>query len=275
MRAIVENEDAHILIDQEGGRVQRLTEPNWPKYPPGRTFGKEYEFNPEQAKSSCAQNYAAIARDLKTLGIDVNCVPVLDVPVLGSHDVIGDRAFSTDPVVVAQLGQIAAEALLAEGVIPIMKHIPGHGRATVDSHLELPRVTETLAKLEHDIKPFQMCSHLPWAMTAHVLYTAIDEKNPATLSKKVIQDCIRGQIGFHGVLLSDDLGMKALKGNFGELAVKSIDAGCDLTLHCSGDMKEMQEIADKLKTPLGEKSLVRLDKANQKARINFAARKVG
>ncbi|MFC0283248.1 beta-N-acetylhexosaminidase [Camelimonas abortus] len=233
---------APVLVDQEGGRVQRLAPPLWPAYPPGRAYG--------QVPSRSGQREAAwlgarlIAHDLREAGIDVNCLPVLDVPAPGAHDVIGDRAYGETPETVSRLGRAAAEGLLAGGVAPVIKHIPGHGRAGVDSHLALPVVGASLAELEAcDFAPFRALADMPMAMTAHVVYTAVDPEQPATTSARVIGEIVRGSIGFDGLLMSDDLSMQALQGDLGSRARRAFAAGCDVALHCNGDMAEMQAIA--------------------------------
>ncbi len=233
-----------ILIDQEGGRVQRLKPPNWRDYPTAAALGALAKQDRALACEAVRLNAELIATELVDLGITVDCAPVLDVPAPGSHDIIGDRAFGDDPDTVAALGLAAAEGFLSRGVLPVIKHIPGHGRAAADSHHDLPVVETAAAELEKmDFPPFQALGHMPWAMTAHVVYTALDKDNPATTSEKVIRDTIRGSLGFDGVLVSDDIGMKALSGSFAERAAAALAAGCDLVLHCSGDMTEMEDAA--------------------------------
>jgi beta-N-acetylhexosaminidase len=242
LRACVDRDDAPVLIDQEGGRVQRLGPPHWPKYPTGRAYGQAAANDPLLRRELTRLGARLIAHDLHALGINVDCVPVLDVPQPGAHDIIGDRAYGEDAETIATLGRAAAEGLLAGGVLPVIKHIPGHGRALADSHLELPVVDAKLDILEAvDFRPFRACSDMPAAMTAHVVYTAIDKKRPATLSKKAIK-LIRRDIGFDGLLMSDDLSMKALGGTFEERAIGSLAAGCDVVLHCNGDMAEMKGV---------------------------------
>ncbi|MDA8637601.1 beta-N-acetylhexosaminidase [Rhodospirillales bacterium] len=244
LRASVGRKDAPVLIDQEGGRVQRLGPPHWPAYPPQHQFAELAETHEGRAKSACEANARLIAHDLMTVGIDVDCLPLLDVPVAGAHDVIGDRAFGTNPEVVAMLGKAVIRGLMKGGVTPIIKHIPGHGRAGVDSHKELPVVSATMDELRTtDFAPFAALNDAPWAMTAHVIYSAIDLYAPATLSKAVINDVIRGEMGFNGLLISDDVSMHALSGEMGERAGKSLAAGCDVVLHCNGDMTEMQALS--------------------------------
>ena len=236
--------EAEVLIDQEGGRVQRLTPPGWRGFPPGRRYGELYEADAEQGLHAARLGAQLIAAELRHLGITVDCLPVLDVPVPGAHDVIGDRAYADTPGPIAALGLAAAEGLLAGGVLPVIKHIPGHGRAGVDSHKSLPVVDTSADELARiDFAPFHALRHMPLAMTAHVVYTALDADRPATTSASVIAKVIRGQIGFDGVLMSDDLSMEALKGTLGERARQSLEAGCDLVLHCNGKMGEMEEVA--------------------------------
>jgi beta-N-acetylhexosaminidase len=244
LRQTVGRADAPILVDQEGGRVQRLGPPHWRKYPAGRAFGAARINDPLQLRETVRLSALLMAHDLRALGITVDCLPVLDVPVAGAHDVIGDRAYAEDPNSVAVLGRAAAEGLLAGGVLPVMKHIPGHGRVGVDSHHSLPVVTTGRRALHRDFLPFRVNADLPMAMTAHVVYTAIDADQPATTSRKVIRGVIRRSIGFDGLLMSDDLSMKALSGNFRERAEAAIGAGCDVALHCNGDLAEMRSVAE-------------------------------
>jgi beta-N-acetylhexosaminidase len=239
-----------ILVDQEGGRVQRLGPPHWRAYPPAARFDIAQR-SLEDAQSLVFQTARIMAADLHRAGVTVDCLPVLDVPAAGSHDIIGDRAYGRIPHRVARLGRAAAEGLLAGGVLPVMKHIPGHGRAGVDSHHELPRVAAPLELLQQtDFQPFIENADLPAAMTAHVVYEAIDPDRPATVSARVIQDHIRGTIGFSGLLLSDDLSMQALRGGLRERAAAAFAAGIDLALHCNGDLAEARGVAEA--TPLLE-----------------------
>ncbi|MBL4790169.1 MAG: beta-N-acetylhexosaminidase [Kordiimonadaceae bacterium] len=241
-----------ILIDQEGGRVQRLTEPHWRKYPPMAAFGEMALKDPTLAASALRLNCKLIADDLRKVGINVNCAPLIDVPQPNGDDVIGDRAFAPDPGLVSALGRIASDAFQEAGVLPVIKHLPGHGRATADSHHELPVVEASLEELESkDFIPFQALKDAPFGMTAHILYSAIDPVNPATLSKLVIARAIRMKIGFKGLLMTDDMSMKALDGELGDLAVRSLEAGCDIILHCNGIMREMKQIAAPLKMDTG------------------------
>ena len=244
LRDTVGRADAPVLIDQEGGRVQRLGPPNWGRYPPGRAYGDLAGHDPLLRREITRLGARLMAHDLKALGINVDCAPVLDVPDPAGHEIIGDRAYGRTPDEVALLGRAAAEGLIAGGVLPVIKHIPGHGRAMADSHLELPVVDASLEDLEaRDFAPFRVLSDMPIAMTAHVIFAAIDRKRPATASKKVIRRIVRGAIGFDGLVMSDDLSMKALSGGFTERAEAARAAGCDVVLHCNGDMAEMKAVA--------------------------------
>jgi beta-N-acetylhexosaminidase len=262
LRAAVGRPDAPVLIDQEGGRVQRLKPPHWRAAPPGRRFGELFARDAKLAEEGAVINAQLIAAELTDLGIDVDCLPLLDVPVPGAHDIIGDRAFGETPDVIIALGRATCRALRAGGVMPIVKHIPGHGRARSDSHLELPVVDASLEDLRAtDFAPFKaLANEAAWAMTAHVVYSAIDASAPATLSAKVIAEVIRGEIGFDGPLISDDLSMKALSGDFESRTRGALAAGCDLVLHCNGDMAEMLAVA-KACTPLTDAAAARLARA--------------
>lgn len=237
--------DAPVLIDQEGGRVQRLRPPHWPAYPPHAVYGRLYTQDPDSAREAARLGARLIAHDLSRLGINVDCLPCLDVAYPETADVIGDRALAADPDIVAELGRCIADGLADEGVRPVIKHIPGHGRSRVDSHLELPRVESDRATLSaSDFVPFKALADLPMAMTAHILYTDLDPARPATQSRRVIDDVIRKEIGFAGCLMSDDLSMSALDGEMSERAANSFAAGCDIVLHCNGDMTEMRAVAN-------------------------------
>ncbi|BCH33090.1 beta-N-acetylhexosaminidase [Mesorhizobium sp. L-8-10] len=261
LRDSIGRPEAPVFIDQEGGRVQRLRPPIAPNYPAGAALGALYRQDREAGLRSTWLLARLHAFDLQRLGITVDCLPVLDVPIEGASDVIGTRAYGKDPETVADLGRAAAKGLMAGGVLPVMKHVPGHGRAFSDSHLALPVVDTPLAELRtHDFAPFKALSHLPAAMTAHVVYTAVDPDRPATTSAKVIQDVVRGEIGFDGLLISDDTSMKALSGDFPEKAAAILAAGCDLVLHCNGVMEEMTGIASRT-TALAGKSLERARRA--------------
>lgn len=242
-RTVVGRADAPVLIDQEGGRVRRLRPPQWYDAPPSAMFGLLAGRSPERAIEAARLNARLIAADLADLGIDVDCAPVLDVPAPGSHDIVGDRAYSADPDWVIALGRATHEGLLDGGIMPIIKHIPGHGRAFADSHLELPVVSASLEDLRaFDFRPFRALADAPWAMTAHIVYQVVDRHRPATWSRAVIDSVIRGEIGFDGVLVSDDVSMKALTGGFEERTRAALDAGCDVVLHCNGDMAEMSAV---------------------------------
>lgn len=244
LRGVVGREDAPVLIDQEGGRVARLTPPHWPARPPAARFGDLAARDPRAAERAVRLNGRLLAADLSPLGITVDCAPLLDLRWPEGHDIIGDRAFGDDPARVAELGRAFCEGLLAGGVLPIVKHIPGHGRALCDSHLALPVVEASREELEAtDFAAFRLLKDAPWAMTAHVVYSAIDSAAPATTSAKVISEIIRGTIGFQGVLVSDDLSMSALEGDLGARAAAALSAGCDLNLHCNGTPAEMEAVA--------------------------------
>ena len=286
LRRTVDHDQAPVLIDQEGGRVQRLGPPKWPKYPAGSAYGEALKEDPQLRREMTRLGARLMAHDLRKLGINVDCVPVLDVPQPGVHDVIGDRAYASDPDTVASLGRAAAEGLLAGGVLPVMKHMPGHGRTTVDSHLALPVADTPLKTLKaFDFKPFRVCSDLPMGMTAHMVFKAVDPKHPATQSPKVIA-LIREEIGFEGLLMTDDISMKALGGTFDARSRAAIKAGCDVVLHCNGDLDEMKGVvkgSGRLKGAARERAraaLARLarepepfDEAQARARFNqvFAA----
>ncbi len=244
LRDTIQREDAPILIDQEGGRVARLKPPHWRQPPPAEIFGRMYAKNAQAGVQAARLNAAVIGAELLDLGLTVDCLPLIDLRFDGAHDIIGDRAFSDDPDVVATLGRAAAEGLIDAGVLPVIKHIPGHGRAVVDTHEALPTVDTPLDVLrETDFQPFAALSDMPIAMTAHIVYQAIDPLFPATTSPTLIEDIIRGEMGFDGLLLSDDLSMKALQGGLEDRARDAVGAGCDIALHCNGDMAEMRAVA--------------------------------
>ncbi len=243
-RDAVGRADAPVLIDQEGGRVARLKPPQWRAAPPAARFGELAGRDLEKGLAAARLNARLLALELADLGINVDCAPVLDVPIPGSHDVIGDRAYSHDPAMVARLGRASCDGFLEGGVIPVLKHMPGHGRAMVDSHKGLPLVDTPRAELEAtDFVPFRALADAPWAMSAHVLYSAVDAEAPATTSRRVIEEVIRGTIGFQGVLLSDDIGMEALSGGPADRARALLAAGCDTVLHCVGKLDEMKSVA--------------------------------
>jgi beta-N-acetylhexosaminidase len=244
MRSCVARAEAPVLIDQEGGRVARLKPPHWRKAPPGRVLGELYARDREAGLEAARLNSRLLALDVASVGCDVDCLPVLDIALPGAHSVIGDRAYAEQPEAVAAIGRAAAEGLMAEGVMPVIKHIPGHGRAMVDSHHAAPTVTEPRDTLERtDFLPFKLLSDLPWAMTAHVVYQAVDPDAVLTVSARGVKEVVRGHIGFDGLLLSDDLSMEALGGRLGERAAKVLAAGCDIALHCNGERPEMVEVA--------------------------------
>ncbi len=260
LRETVERPDAPVLIDQEGGRVQRLGPPHWRRYPPGRAYG-EVSDDPWVRREMARLGARLMAHDLAMLGINADCLPVLDVPAPDGHEVIGDRAYGDTPDEVAMLGRAAAEGLIAGGVLPVIKHIPGHGRARADSHLDLPVVEASLGELDaRDFAPFRGLSDMPMAMTAHVVYSAIDKCAPATTSRRAVRRIIRGSIGFNGLLMSDDLSMKALQGDYAERANASLAAGCDVVLHCNGDMAQMKAVLAGTK-PLAGRAKARADAA--------------
>ena len=235
---------APALIDQEGGRVQRLGPPDWPSYPPGAAYGVLYERDNAAGLAAARLGARLIAADLTALGIDVDCLPIADVPVAGADAVIGDRAYGTDPAKVSAIAGAIAQGLAAGGVLPVLKHIPGHGRATADSHAKLPVVNTDRATLDAtDFAAFRPLAGLPLAMTAHVVFTAIDPIAPATISATIVRDVIRDSIGFKGLLMSDDISMGALSGSIGERTRAAVGAGCDVVLHCNGEMAEMVEVA--------------------------------
>ena len=266
LRACVGEPDAPVLIDQEGGRVQRLGPPNWPVYPPGAVFGRLFDIDPEFGLKSARLSARLIADDLFSLGITVDCLPLADVPVAGADAVIGDRAYGTDPVKVARIARAVTDGLEEGGVLPVLKHIPGHGRATADTHFRLPVVDTDEGELNRtDFAAFRPLADLPMAMTAHVVFSALDPLRPATTSATMIEQVIRGAIGFKGLLMSDDVSMNALAGSIAERAEAIFAAGCDLVLHCNGTLAEMAEVARE--TP------VLSGKAKQRAASALAARK--
>lgn len=244
LRSSVGRPDTPILIDQEGGRVQRLRSPHWFEAKPFGFFGSLYNSDPDVAREALTLTTRLIAADLVSLGVTVDCTPCLDLSLPETAAAIGDRAFASEPAVVAKLGALVAEEMIRAGILPVIKHMPGHGRGTVDSHHELPLVTASRKVLgETDFAPFRALAHLPWGMTSHIVFDQIDPVFPATQSAKVIEDTIRGDIGFDGLLLTDDLNMNALSGTLADRAARALDAGVDIVLHCSGKMPEMQKIA--------------------------------
>jgi len=244
---------APVLIDQEGGRVQRLGPPHWPVYPPGAAYGAIYDRDREAGLAAARLGARLIAADLWGLGIDVDCLPLADVPAAGADRVIGDRAYGNEPGKVAAIAASIAEGLAEGGVLPVLKHIPGHGRATADSHLKLPVVSADRSVLEgSDFAAFRPLAGLPLGMTAHVVFTAIDPVAPATVSATIVHDVIRGLIGFRGLLMTDDISMGALSGSVGERSRAALAAGCDIVLHCNGEMAEMEDVAAAAPSLAGE-----------------------
>jgi beta-N-acetylhexosaminidase len=261
LRNAVGNPDAPVLIDQEGGRVQRLGPPNWPVYPPGALFGTLYDIDPALGLSAARLSARLIAADLIELGVTVDCLPLADLPVAGADAVIGNRAYGTEPAKVAAIARAVTEGLEQGGVLPVLKHIPGHGRATADTHFRLPEVDTSKTELENtDFAAFRPLADLPMAMTAHVVFSALDPAHPATTSATIIQQVIRGVIGFQGLLMSDDVSMNALAGSIAERTRAIVTAGCDMVLHCNGKLDEMREVARE--TPeLSGKALARAQAA--------------
>lgn len=243
LRALSGRPGLPILIDQEGGRVARMQPPEWPAFPRAEAFAALYQLAPSSAIEAARVNARAIALTLRAAGINVNCLPLLDVRQPGASDIIGDRALGAEPMQVAALGRAVLDGMASAGVAGVVKHLPGHGRALVDSHKELPVVTASDEELAIDLEPFERLRWAPMGMVAHVVYTAWDPDLPASLSPTIIGSVIRERIGFDGLLLTDDLGMDALSGDFGMRAERAVAAGCDIALHCSGDMAEMQSIA--------------------------------
>src|SRR6202162_3831947 len=266
LRESVDAPEAPVLIDQEGGRVQRLGPPHWPVYPPVLLFGALYDLNPALGLSAARLGARLIAADLGDLGISVDCLPLADVPVAGADAVIGNRAYGTEPEKVAAIARAVTHGLQQGGILPVLKHIPGHGRATADSHFGLPKVDTSKRELERtDFAAFQPLADLPMAMTAHVVFSALDPAHPATTSATIIEQVIRGVIGFQGLLMSDDVSMNALAGSIPERTRAIFTAGCDLVLHCNGKLDEMREVAAETPELSGE--------ALQRARRALAARK--
>jgi beta-N-acetylhexosaminidase len=245
--------DAPVLIDQEGGRVARLGPPHWPAYPPGATFGALYDLDRALGLKAARLSSRLIAADLIDLGITVDCLPLADVPVAGADAVIGNRAYGTEPAKVAAIARAVTEGLEQGGVLPVLKHIPGHGRATADSHHQLPTVDTSRKELERtDFAAFQPLADLPMAMTAHVVFSALDPAQPATTSATIIRQVIRGGIGFQGLLMSDDVSMNALAGSIAERTRAIVNAGCDMILHCNGKLDEMRDVAHETPELAGE-----------------------
>jgi len=244
LREAIGNPDAPVLIDQEGGRVQRLGPPHWPVYPSGAVFGALYDVDRSLGLTAARLSARLMAADLIELGVTVDCLPLADVPVAGADAVIGNRAYGTEPGKVAAIARAVTDGLEQGGVLPVLKHIPGHGRATADTHFRLPEVDTSKIELERtDFAAFQPLADLPMAMTAHVVFSALDPAQPATTSATIIQQVIRGVIGFQGLLMSDDVSMNALAGSIAERTRAIFTAGCDMVLHCNGKLGEMCEVA--------------------------------
>jgi beta-N-acetylhexosaminidase len=261
LRSCVGRTDAPVLVDQEGGRVQRLQPPEWPAYPRGAVFSQLYDRSAADGLRAAFLSARLIADDLLELGVTVDCLPLADVPVAGADAVIGDRAYGTEPGKVAAIARAVSDGLEAGGVLPVLKHIPGHGRATADTHFLLPVVETARAELERtDFAAFRPLAGLPMAMTAHVVFSALDRAQPATTSATIIAEVIRGSIGFQGLLMSDDLSMNALQGTIAERTRASLGAGCDMILHCNGKPDEMAEVAANAPVLAG-KALARADAA--------------
>jgi beta-N-acetylhexosaminidase len=259
LRGLHGRADLPILIDQEGGRVARMQPPEWPSFPRGEAFDRLYQAAPSSAIEAARMNARAIALTLKSAGINVNCLPMLDVRQPGASDIVGDRAYGGEPMQVAALGRAVLDGMASAGVIGVIKHIPGHGRALVDSHKELPVVTASADELEVDLEPFERLREAPMGMVAHILFTAWDAERPSSQSPMIIEEIIRGRIGFNGFLMTDDIGMEALSGSPGERSAAALEAGCDCTLHCSGKFDEMIDVANHVGalTPDAEARLAR------------------
>lgn len=261
MRDCIDAPDAPVLIDQEGGRVQRLGPPHWPIYPPGAVFSTLYDIDPDLGLKAARLSNRLIAADLIDLGITVDCLPLADVPVADADAVIGNRAYGTTPDKVAAIARAVTDGLEQGGVLPVLKHIPGHGRATADTHHQLPVVDTAKSELEAiDFAAFRPLADLPMAMTAHVVFSAFDPAQPATTSATIIDQVIRGTIGFQGLLMSDDVSMNALDGSIAERTRAIVAAGCDMVLHCNGKLDEMRAVAAETPILAGE-ALARADRA--------------
>ena len=253
MRDAASDPDAPVFIDQEGGRVQRLRPPLAPDYPSAAVLGDIYRRDREAGLNAARLLSRLHAVDLKKYGFTADCMPVLDVPVPGANNVIGNRAYSDQPFIVTEMGRAACEGLMEGGILPVIKHMPGHGRGMADSHLSLPIVEASFRELEeHDFIPFKALADMPMAMTAHLVFTAIDPDNPATTSRKVNEEIIRGYIGFKGLLMSDDASMNALSGDLAQRTRAIFNGGCDVVLHCNGVIEEMRMVADNSPVLAGE-----------------------
>ena len=274
IRALHGREDVAILIDQEGGRVTRMKPPVWPEFPAGAAFDALYDLSAITAIEAARNNAEAIALTLSEIGITVDCLPLLDVRVAETHPAIGDRAMGSDPMRVAALGRAVLEGLKAGGVVGVVKHMPGQGRAVADSHYELPTVHASKEQLEQDFRPFRTLNWAPMGMTSHIVYEAYDRDRPSTMSPTIIDDVIRGNIGFDGLLMSDDLDMKALSGDVPSRAVECVAAGCDLALNCWGRFDEMVAIADRL-PDITLRARERLDRAMASIKpVDFVAERL-
>ncbi len=266
LRQTIDESAAPVLIDQEGGRVQRFGPPHWPVYPPGAVFGTLFDIDRKLGLAAARLSARLIAADLIDLGVTVDCLPLADLPVAGADAVIGNRAYGTEPGKVAAIARAVTEGLQQGGVLPVLKHIPGHGRATADTHFKLPVVDTSKAELERtDFAAFRPLADLPMAMTAHVVFSALDPAQPATTSATIIEQVIRGSIGFQGLLMSDDVSMNALAGSIAERTRAIVSAGCDMVLHCNGNLDEMREVAREAPVLSG--------KALQRAKRALASRK--
>jgi beta-N-acetylhexosaminidase len=260
LRGLAGRDDVPILIDQEGGRVQRMGPPEWPRLPAAEVFARLYAMAPVSAMEAARLNARAIATMLCEVGVNVDCLPLLDVRRPDADAIIGDRALGSEPMQVASLGRLVIDGLREGGVVGVVKHMPGHGRSLLDTHKALPVIEASDAELEEDIQPFRQLNDAPMGMSAHCVYAAWDAERPASQSPIVVREIIRGRIGFDGLLMSDDLGMHALSGDFGERAARAIAAGTDIALHCSGEMAEMEAVAGAL-GPIGEQARHRLERA--------------
>ncbi|NJM51540.1 MAG: glycoside hydrolase family 3 protein [Sphingomonadales bacterium] len=273
LRTLHGDNDLPILIDQEGGRVARMKPPVWPQFPAGGVFDALYDIAPMTAIEAARINAEAIALTLEEVGVSVNCLPVLDVRVPETHAAIGDRALGSDPMRVAALGRAILDGLSKGGVVGVVKHMPGQGRAVVDSHYDLPRVTASAELLEQDIAPFRTLNNAPMGMTGHIMFDAWDSVHCSTMSRTIIENVIRGQMGFDGLLMSDDLDMQALSGDVSDRAAGCVAAGCDIALNCWGRMDEMERIAAKL-PEISDVALERLNRAMASRGRDIAAERL-
>lgn len=273
LRDLHGRDDVPILIDQEGGRVARMKAPEWPAFPAGAAFDALYDLAPITAIEAARSNAEAIALVLGEVGVNVDCLPVLDVRVPDTHSAIGDRALGNDPMRVGALGRAILDGLAAGGVIGVVKHMPGQGRAVVDTHHELPHVHATEAELDQDLAPFRSLNKAAMGMTGHVVYEVWDAHRPSTMSPVIIEDIIRGKIGFDGLLMSDDLDMNALSGDVPTRAADCVTAGCDIALNCWGRFDEMVAIAEKL-PEITDVAKARLDRAMAGATLKFDAERL-